>query len=212
MPAIIYKNKEGDRVPSVTTILNQWGANKQPLINWAWKQGEAGVSLYEKPEADVGTLAHMMIDYEVKGKKLDLGDFPMDIQQQAKVCYQNWQRWKARNEFKPIKTELSLVSEKHQYGGTLDIVAVINNALTIADLKTGREVYEDHIIQLVAYKQLWEENFPDSPINGGFQILRTGKEIAMFSDNWYGEFPGAWQVFSRLRAIYDLHKEIKKLK
>jgi hypothetical protein len=66
MPAIIYKNKDGQRIPSVTTVLNQWGIKTQPLIYWAYKKGEEGKPLYEKEEAEVGTLAHMMLEYYIK--------------------------------------------------------------------------------------------------------------------------------------------------
>ena len=211
MPAIVYKNKDGDRVPSVTTILNQWGANKQPLMKWAWKQGEAGVSLHEKTDADIGTLAHLLIEAEIKGTKINLDDFPMDIIQPAKQCYNNFIEWKSRNKLKPIETEISLVSEKYKFGGTIDCVAIISHALSIADWKSGKEVYEDNIVQLAAYEQLWNENFPDTKIKG-FHIIRTGKEIAMFSHNYYAEFPKAFDAFLHLRNLYDLHKEIKKLK
>lgn len=212
MPAVIYRNKEGKRVPSVTTVLNQWGANKQALINWAWKQGDSGVSLYEKPEAETGTITHLMIDSDVKGQKLDLGQFPMERVKEAQKCYDNFLEWKRVHKFQPIKTEVSLISEKHQYGGTLDCVALIDDRLSITDWKTGKDVYEDHIIQLEAYAMLWKENFPDSPLSGGFHIIRTGKEIASFVHHWYGEFPNAWKVFEHLRELYDLQKLIKKLK
>jgi hypothetical protein len=153
-----------------------------------------------------------MIDASVKGKKLKLSEFPIKIVEQAKICFKNFEEWKSRHSFEAIETEISLVSEKHKYGGTLDCVALVDGKLSLTDWKTGKEVYEDHIIQCVCYKQLWDENFPDNPIDGGFHILRTGKEIAMFSYNWYAEFPDAWDAFLHLRALYDLHKTIKKLK
>lgn len=68
MPAIIYKNKDGVRVPSVTTILSQWGLNKRPLMIWAHKMGEAGKSLNEKTEAQVGTCVHDRIECYIKKK------------------------------------------------------------------------------------------------------------------------------------------------
>ncbi len=212
MPAIIYRNKNGERVPSVTGILKQWGIKTQPLIYWAYNRGEQGIPLYEKEEADVGTLAHKMIDCDVKGKPLDLEGFSIEVIEQAKKCFENYLRWKKQHDYKPIRTEISLVSEEYQYGGTIDCVAMINGKLCIDDKKTGKDVYEDHIIQIVAYEHLWNENFPDHPIEGGYHIIRTGKEIASFDHRWYGEFPGAWETFLHLRALYDLHKQIKKLK
>lgn len=168
--------------------------------------------MYEKEEADVGTLSHLMIDCEVKGKALNLEEFPINIVEQAKTCFENFQTWKKRHDFNPVETEISLISEKYQFGGTIDCIAQIDDKLSIADWKTGKDVYEDHIIQIIAYKVLWDENFPDHPITGGSHVIRTGKEMAMFSYNWYGDFPKAWDVFMHLRELYDLAKEIKKLK
>ena len=171
-----------------------------------------GISLDEKPEADVGTITHAMIDCEVKKKELDLSKYPKELIQQAEICYRNFEEWKKRHQFNPIETELSLVSEKHQYGGTLDCVAEIDGKLSIPDWKTGADIYEDHVIQVISYSQLWNENFPKHPVTGGYHIIRTGKAIAMFQYNWYGNFPQAWDVFLHLRALYDLAKVIKKLK
>ena len=212
MPRIIYKTKDGKRVPSFSAISNQWGIKTEPLKWWAYKRGEAGIPMYEKEEADVGTLAHLMIDAEVKGTKLKLEDFPVKIIEQAQACFENFIKWRERHDFEPIETEISLVSEEHKYGGTIDCIAMIDGKLSIGDWKTGKDVYEDNIIQIVCYAKLWDENFPENPIEGGYHMIRTGKEIAMFDYRVYFEFPGAWEVFLHLRALYDLHKEIKKLK
>lgn len=212
MPAIAYKNKAGDRIPSVTTILAQWGIKTQPLLYWAWKQGEAGIPLYEKKEAEVGTIAHMMIEADIKGKETDLSEFSVELLEQANICYENFKTWKSKHNFEPIDAEVKLISEEHQFGGTIDCVARIDGKLAIPDWKTGKEIYSDHILQIIAYEHLWNENFPDHPITGGYHILRTGKEIAMFDYRWYGEFPKAWKAFLLLRELYDLDKYIKKLK
>ena len=214
MPLIIYKNEKGVRVPSVSAVLAQWGAKTQALIYWAYKQGEQGVPLYEKKEADVGTLAHMMIDADIKDKQMDLSEFPADIVDQAQQCLSNYSEWRQRHNFVPIETELSLVSERHQYGGTIDCVAMVDDKLSIVDWKTGKEVYEDHIVQLVAYAHLWRENFPEPEhqLTGGYHIIRTGKAFAMFEYKWYADFPGAWSAFLHLRELYNLSKKIKQLK
>jgi hypothetical protein len=212
MPAIIYKNSLGQRVPSVTTVLAQWGIKTEPLKYWAWKQGQAGIPLNQKPEADVGTIAHQMIDASVKGKDSDFSKYSPALVDQARKCFGNFVEWRNRHSFKPIETEISLVSEQYQYGGTIDCIAQIDGKLSIADWKTGKDIYEDYIIQIVSYGYLWNETFPDYPLTGGYHLIRTGKEIAMFQHSWYGEFPNAWEVFLKLRELYDLAKEIKKLK
>jgi len=212
MPAIIYKNKEGNRVPSVTTILAKWGANKNSLMYWAWREGKEGRELYEKKAADIGTLAHLMIEDDIKGtNEVKLEKFPVDIVEPAKQAFENFLTWKKQTDFKPIETEVSLVSEAHQFGGTIDCVATVSGKLTIVDWKTGADIYEDNIVQLAAYEKLWEENFPTNQTDG-FHILRTGKEMAMFAHQYYKDFSLAFDAFLNLRELYELEKKIKKLK
>jgi hypothetical protein len=212
MPAIRYKNANNERVPSVTTVLGQWGIKTRPLIHWAYKQGEKGVDLYAKEEAQVGSCVHEMIDCDIKAKKFDSSGYTSKFIEQSTLPFENYKTWKKRVNFNPVETEISLISEKYQFGGTIDCIAVIDEKLCLVDWKTGKDVYEDHIIQCESYRRLWNENFPSHRINGGFHILRTGKEIPMFNHAWYGDFPGAWRVFMILRELHDLSKEIKRLK
>ena len=213
MPIIKYKNKAGENVPSFSAINSQWGEGSKGLQYWYWKKGKDGLDFNEMPEADIGTIVHKMIDYEVKkGKELDLSQFPMDQVEQAKQAKANWNEWKDTNRFEPFQTELSLISEEYQFGGTIDCVALINGKLSILDVKTGKEMYASHVVQLEAYKNLWIENFPDHPLVGGYHIIRTGKEMAMWVNYWYQDFPQAWEVFLHLRKLYDLAKEVNKLK
>jgi hypothetical protein len=153
-----------------------------------------------------------MIEADIKEVQFSPDEYPIKAIPPAEKCLENWKEWKRTHSFKPIESELSLISEETQTGGTIDIVAMIDGKLSIADIKTGKEVYENHIIQLEFYKHLWEENFPEYPLEGGFHIIRTGKEIAMFSHAWYGEFPYAWSVFLKLRELYEEAKHIKRLK
>jgi len=47
--------------------------------------------------------------------------------------------------------------------GLVDCIAMINDQLALFDWKTGNGVYDDHKIQLAAYKSLWEENHLMNP-------------------------------------------------
>jgi len=212
MPAIIYKNKNGDRIPSQSAIGNQWGEGAIGLQYWYWDKGRKGLGFNEMPEANIGTIAHNMIDCDAKNKPINLENHPIEHVIKAKQCFENWEEWKKQVNFKSIETEISLVSEEHQFGGTIDCICEINNKLSILDVKTGKDIYASQVVQITCYAHLWEENMPKHPLIGGYHIVRTGKEIASFTHAWYAEFPMAWEVFLHLRKLYDLAKEINKLK
>jgi len=71
MPAHIYINAKGERVPGVTTIISgNLGWNKQALMYWAWNEGVNGRHYRETSQtaADIGTIAHAMVEADLKGK------------------------------------------------------------------------------------------------------------------------------------------------
>jgi len=62
MPANIYKNAQGKRIPGVTTVISNLGWSKGGLMHWAWEQGINGIDYKETRDkaADTGTIAHAM--------------------------------------------------------------------------------------------------------------------------------------------------------
>ena len=70
--------------------------------------------------------------------------------------------WKKRSQVHIFKSEIPLVSEQYQFGGTLDGVGMIGEQYSLMDFKTSNGTYGDHLIQLAAYQILWEENYPSA--------------------------------------------------
>lgn len=85
-------------------------------------------------------------------------------------------QWCADYEVTPLAVEITLVSPKMGIAGTLDLFCELNDKCytektekakrkricAIVDLKKRREgFFDEHQVQLEAYRQLWRENFPD---------------------------------------------------
>jgi len=109
-----------------------------------------------------------------------------------------------------FETEITLVSEAHRFGGTPDAIGYLDGKLCLLDWKTSNAVYSDYLIQLAAYKVLWEENRPQYPLEGGFHLLRFAKEHGDFSHHFYPNLDEAWRQFVLLREAYDIDKQLKK--
>ena len=91
----IYKNGDGKRLPSVTTILGELGWNKRSLMHWAWKMGCEGED-YRKVSAeaaDIGTCAHDMIHCHLTGKEFDASVWPQDILDKAETAFLAYLDW-----------------------------------------------------------------------------------------------------------------------
>jgi len=213
MPTIDYRNKAGERISGVTGIIGaNLGWNKEALMYWANQMGLQGKKHRDVSQkaADSGTVAHYLIECDIKAVAPDLSQYPTEAISRAETAYLNFLEWKDMVKFKSIAVEPHLVSETYQFGMTPDCIAEIKGRLALFDWKTGSGVYEDMLIQLAAYKVGWEENNPDKLLEGGFHLLRINKEDAAFSHHWWQALPDGWAAFLHLLELHKLHKRLKK--
>lgn len=209
MPAIDYRNAKGERLSGVTTIISaNLGWNKQQLMYWANQQGLSGKNHRDTAQAaaDAGTLAHAMIEQEITGKPHGITADEETVSL-AETAYLAWLEWCQANRFEVIASEKSLVSEKYQFGGTIDI-ARVRDKRVILDLKTSNGIYPDHRIQVAAYGLLWNENYPDELIEG-YEILQIGKERGNFAHYFWPELNNELEAFLCLLKLHQLKKLIK---
>lgn len=214
-----YKLQDGSSVIGVTTITGRF-KDSGGLLYWACEQGRAiergEISkLYDKRDsaAEAGTLCHDMVEAHIKKEPVpDLSKYPEKIAKQAQQGYENYLEWEQNSNIKIILTEPELVSEKYKFGGCPDAIGVDSRGrLCIPDWKTSSgDAYVDYLLQLAAYKILWEENNPDKPITGGFHLCRFVKENADFHHHYWSELEDAKEMFLHLRECYELDKKLKK--
>lgn len=214
-----YKLADGTKVPGVTTILGRW-KDAGGLIFWAWDQGRNGLDFRETRDkaAEAGTMAHALVEYHITGKSdqeiaalIAEEKVAKPILEKAYVAYQNYLNWEHTTKLTVVKTEMSLVSEKHKFGGTFDGIAVVevDGVRSLADWKTGG-IYTEALIQCAAYKGLWEEHFPDQPIEGGYHIVSFSREAGDFTHKYFTNLDDGWEQFLLLRQAFDIDKRLKK--
>jgi len=209
MPLILYKNSKGERLSGVTSIISsQLGWNKQALMYWSWNEGIEGRNFRDTSQkaADIGTIAHLMIECDLRGQKFDDKPYDKTLIDKAETAYLAWLEWKELVSFDLLESEKSLISEKYQFGGTIDVAAV-KKVTAIVDLKTSKDVYPDHKIQISAYGKLWNENYPDNPIKA-YYLLKLGKEDGSFAYYYWPNLDKAWEAFQALLQLHQLKKEI----
>lgn len=217
-PKAGYKNKKGKRVVGVTTPINRF-KDSGGLLWWAFEQGKLAEqgeinSLYDKRDeaGEAGTLAHEMVEAHINEQ---LQPSPVDcseeIYSQALQGFDNYLNWQENNKIEVVRQEIPLVSEKYQFGGTPDGIGYDGQRRRIlVDWKTSNKVYPDHLIQLAAYAQLWEENYPNDPITGGYHLCRFSKEHGDFAHHYFTELDDAWEQFKLFLQCYQIDKKLKK--
>lgn len=222
----IYKNKEGKRVTSVTTILSI--IDKPAFKFWSNAIGLQGikVSEYVDDKADIGTLAHSICELYITGNKIEWEKYTKEQIIQACKCAKKFFEWLSyQYEFIPIASELELVSEKHQYGGCIDLLAILNGNLTLIDFKTCSAIWNEQKYQVSAYHNLLNENFEKvkelalNKIPDKYKevtdvvILRIGRdENEGFEYCPVTQIKEGFEVFKSALKLYTNIKDFEKIK
>lgn len=177
----VYKI-DGEKVPSVTTILNalpknlaQWAADSAAnyaVENWQQLTEETLTKRLDKiryAHRDVvnkaalrGTEIH---DY---GDKLVRGE-TVEIPQEYAGAAQAWARTIDKWQIEPLATEAAIANLTHGYAGRGDLWGTIgarDGARAYIDLKTGKGLYESVVLQCAGYDggEVWQ---PDGPASEG---------------------------------------------
>jgi hypothetical protein len=216
MPTIQYTLQDGTRVPGTTTVIGaSLGWSKGALLYWAWQEGKAGRDYRQTQSdaADAGTMAHAMVEAAIhEGEFIPPSTAPPDQVRLARLAFSAFEEWFQGSRIDLVETEMHLVSQRYRFGGTPDAVGRIKGQLTLLDWKTSKGIYAEYLIQLAAYAYLWNENRGEQ-ITGGVHCCRFDKLTGGFSHHWWpleALQPG-WEAFLRLRDLYDLQREMKKL-
>lgn len=218
-PASGYKNAAGDRIPGVTTIIGRF-KESGGLIQWAYKCGRDGIDINKARDAaaDAGTCCHQMIDDHLHGRPFNREAWDDALLAKADHAFLAFLEWQETTKVQVAAAEVSLVSERHQFGGTFDAVTVGGNKLRLLDYKTSNGIYHDMLIQVAGgYSLLWQEHHPAEAIEG-IQLLRISKPehpddpISFHHHYWSAELiPLAQRQFLLLREAYDLDRRLKKM-
>ena len=123
----------------------------------------AGEAMKDK-SAEEGTLIHETIEAILKKESVTI---PASIQP-AVAAFQNFY------DSNPVivhQVEERLVSQRHRYAGTMDVLAEINGQLGVLDIKTSLAIYRDYQIQTAAYVEALKER-SDLPSHLTRWILR----------------------------------------
>jgi len=206
-----YKLADGTVVPGVTTVINsQLGWNKNALIAWARREALAGIdpTKVRDEAADVGTITHHLIECHIRNVPPHLEEYSrknIDLAENGFIAFLDWEK---ANYLEYYIVEYPVVSEKHRFGGTIDVIGSKDGKLWLIDLKTGKGVYPDHIIQVAAYKYAFQE-YTGKKIHK-CNILHLGRDDGSFQYHSLSnkKIRDGWRVFLHCKALYDLEKRL----
>jgi hypothetical protein len=191
-----YKDADGRRVPGVTTILSD-GLPKKALINWAgnatadyavdnWdmlselkpserlKKMQGGRYESRDAAANRGTAVHALAEKLIKGEEVEVPDALAGHVESYVRFLDEWAP-------EPVLVEAVVMSHKHGYAGTLDLIADIpGRGRVLMDIKTSRSgIFGETALQLCAYRyaDVYLDETGDEPIEK--DMLEVDEVIAI---------------------------------
>ena len=190
-----YVNEHGEKLPSVTTILEKT-KDKTKLIDWINRVGEEEAERIKRHAARVGTCMHAYIESHVKERPL-------------RPARYKWQFMAYRmaaglmEAYFPDLDEIwgneVMVYKRGVYAGTTDLVGVFRGQPSIVDFKQSnkmkkREWIDDYFVQLTAYAAAHNEMY-GTEIRQGVILMASqdgllkdfivcGREFDSYLDQW----------------------------
>lgn len=138
---------DGERYPSVTTIISQTMPNPG-ITAWKLRVGEEEANRISREATDWGTGIHALVEAVNRGKRANLTP-----EQEALVS--PYTRWHDEHVDLMLGAEKLLVSRQHGYAGTTDAIAIMRGDRypSILDFKSSKTALgqDEWRLQLAAY-------------------------------------------------------------
>jgi hypothetical protein len=194
-----YATPDGEKLPSVTTILDATKSeeSKQALQNWRKRVGVQKAQEITTEAAGRGTRMHKWLENYIKtGSTGEPGSNPYSIQSHQMAQSIITQGLVKCNEY--WGTEVPLYFPKI-YAGTTDLCGIHDGAEAIMDHKQTnkpkkREWIDDYFVQLTAYANAHNE------VHG--TKIRKGVIFMCSADNLYQEFIVEGSEFDKYTNIW----------
>lgn len=176
---------------------------------------EAGEEMKSKSAAE-GTLMHDVVEQILLGNSIE-------IPEQIKPAIDELFKFLNKYSVTTLQTEELLLSKKHGYAGTMDVLAEIFGKPGVLDIKTSYAIFRDYNIQTAAYAEALHEQGHQNlkrwilridqqrPClncsarlreKGGFSKVRGGSKTCLHE---FGPTKGDVE----LRELYDFDSDIK---
>jgi len=188
----LIKGKKYIRVTRVLSIID-----KPELRNWLAKTGNKKSKQILKSRAGFGTTIHKLIEVLLSEGKLDITNYDDKFKDTMNL----FEDWKKNNAISVEATEQKLWSEKYNFAGTCDCIAIINGSRYICDWKTSKDIYPEYVLQLGAYFIAFKE-LTGIELDGAVILqMRDGK----YKEQYYTkeELYNAFEVFKAAKKLFE---------
>jgi predicted RecB family nuclease len=135
--------------------------------------------------AEIGTAVHRLITQEFQAELgLAMAPVTTGLPDAVETCYLHFLEWRRMHRVKPLEMERVVYSRTYRYAGTFDLLADVDGARLVVDLKSSRAIYPEMHLQIAAYRAALAEmgtpsdgglilRLPKGPMDPGFEAVRV---------------------------------------
>jgi hypothetical protein len=209
---------------SVTSVIKKYSPVSPYLLEWWCSNGYENSQIILEEKARLGTFLHILwaklllrynIDITAIGIREELAKYCIKENITFNYNFDIWHKKIKKDlisfiklvqdyNIKPVAIEMAIIGEKA--AGTIDLVCDMlykeNRIRAIIDWKSGEnDFYDEYIIQLEGYKDLWNNKYPDYPVTHIFnfgcikKITKRTKNFYRFEDQTNNPLTERWYAF-----------------
>jgi genome maintenance exonuclease 1 len=152
----LYTTPDGNRYPSVTTILKEH--SREGIAKWRKKVGEKEANRISKKASVRGDSVHKVLEKHLRNEDISKAN----LMPEAKAVFHRMKKVVDLRVSEVHAIEAPLYSHTLRLAGTTDFVGLYDNFLSIVDYKTSLRPKKlawvsGYFMQGVAYAKMWEE-------------------------------------------------------
>lgn len=147
---------DGRWYPRVTSIVS---IKAKPALYkfYADQKNFAAAEAMKNKSAEEGTLVHEVIEALISGHAIAIPDSVVPV-------VAAFHDFRNQHDIIPHQIETKIISRRHGYAGTIDVLAEVDGRLGVLDIKTSQAIYRDYGIQTAAYVEALQENETMPPL------------------------------------------------
>ena len=192
----VYKTPDGNRYPSITTVLSL--LSRDAIRAWRKRVGEAEANLISRRASTRGTKVHEIVE-QYLDNEYDATKWTPDVI----ASLENLKPYLHRID-KIYEQECPLYSEHLGVAGRVDCVGIFDGVPSIIDFKTSKRIktkdkITNYFMQEAAYAIMWEER-TGMPIVNLVTIMDVDNEQPLLfkehRDNWTDDLFKAIEAYN----------------
>jgi hypothetical protein len=146
-------------VANVDRLLTRTEEQGYGFLRWYWKRDPLQGDLEDirnysngvlNDAANLGTMLHDWIAAEHDDLPYpDVSEAPAHFWEMV----EQWEYYKSQHTIEPLHTEVTIWNEELGYAGTADGIWKIDGVMTLVDIKTSRNTWDEHWMQLASLSE-----------------------------------------------------------